>query len=201
MKITKAILLAAVMMAAPAMASTDCGSTLSRLSAGVMKDTMMMACIAENAKTAKAATSIGNTIANADMDEVASIATKYATAAGIMAREVGMATNEFIKTDAGKIATIAIVWTIFGEDLKGIIFAPLISLFLFFVGRSAMRKIIGGSWDTVTVVKWYRKEPIQSKVWTPTSWYNQSESQAGWSVTIALATGITICIILINGLL
>lgn len=66
-----------------------------------------------------------------DPDKLDKIVGTYSTALGKMASDLGIAANEFIKTDAGKIATFSILYTIFGEDLRGLIFGPFLSFVIF----------------------------------------------------------------------
>ena len=57
-----------------------------------------------------------------DVSAYAEVAKGVAEAIGIAAREVGLAVDEFIKTDAGKMTVSLIVWHVAGDDLKGIVF-------------------------------------------------------------------------------
>lgn len=59
----------------------------------------------------------------------AEVAKGVAEAIGIAAREVGVAVDEFVKTDAGKMTIALIVWHVAGDDLKGIVFGIPIILF------------------------------------------------------------------------
>lgn len=52
----------------------------------------------------------------------AEVAKGVAEAIGIAAREVGVAVDEFVKTDAGKMTIALIVWHVAGDDIKGILF-------------------------------------------------------------------------------
>lgn len=79
----------------------------------------------------------------AEVSEYAQVAKSIAEAVGIAAREVGVATNEFIKTDAGKITIFFVAWHVFGEDIKGVVFGIPLAIFavwLFFALLHRIRK-------------------------------------------------------------
>ena len=86
----------------------------------------------------------------AEVSEYAQVAKSIAEAVGIAAHEVGVATNEFIKTDAGKITIFFVAWHVFGEDIKGVVFGIPIAIFavwLFFALLHRIRKT--GDYTTV----------------------------------------------------
>lgn len=51
----------------------------------------------------------------------AEVAKGVAEAIGIAAREVGVAVDDFIKTDAGKMTVALVVWHVAGDDIIGIV--------------------------------------------------------------------------------
>jgi len=57
-----------------------------------------------------------------DVSAYAEIAKGVAEAIGIAAREVGVAVDEFVKTDTGKMTVALIVWHVAGDDIKGMLF-------------------------------------------------------------------------------
>ena len=63
----------------------------------------------------------------AEWGQQASVAAKgFAEAIGIAAKEVGVSVNEFIETDAGKIATVLIIWHVIGDDIAKLFCAMLV---------------------------------------------------------------------------
>lgn len=55
-----------------------------------------------------------------DLSAYAEVAKGVAEAIGIAAREVGVAVDEFVKTDAGKLTVALIVWHVAGDEILGI---------------------------------------------------------------------------------
>jgi hypothetical protein len=85
-----------------------------------------------------------------NVNQYAEIAKGVAEAMGVAAKEIGIATNEFVKTDAGKITVALIIWQVAGDELKGIIFGiPLLlfAVWLFFKLRDHITRT--GEYDTV----------------------------------------------------
>lgn len=192
------VLLSTVLFGTTAQAQS-CTDVLSRMAQGELKDHLLIECINKQKTVSPSVTnSVVDTLQHPD--KVAQVAKKYATAAGIMAKEVGMATNEFIKTDAGKIATAAIVWTIFGEDLRGLIFSPIIALCIFLLWRAITRKIVSGEYVEIPSNSWFSKAETKT-VWKTTSWYHMREMEAVWLVLFSLAAGSGIVLVLCTGLL
>lgn len=64
-----------------------------------------------------------------DFSAYTEIANGVAEAIGTAAREIGVAANEFIKTDAGKLTVALVVWHVAGDDIKGVIFGIPMAIF------------------------------------------------------------------------
>ena len=54
-------------------------------------------------------------------------------AVGGAAKELGMAANEFLATDAGKLTAVALLWNYIGKDWWGIVGSSIICPFLLFL--------------------------------------------------------------------
>lgn len=149
---------------------------------GAVKDQMLVACL----KASSEADSIEKVLN--DPDKVADIAKTYSSAIGIMAKEVGMAVNEFIKTDAGMIATVAVIYTVFGDDLRRMIFGIPIVLVIMFMWRKFV--------DTM-IPKKEIKDKDGKITYTAVRFYDYSEGEATWYVVSSIAAGVTIVFVLV----
>lgn len=94
------------------------------------------------AKTVKASTEnhdVGTTLGIAATwgTQAAAAAEGFAKAIGIAAKELNVSVNEFLQTDAGKLAAIVIIWKIAGVGLLKIIYGT----FFITVGCVAIRLI------------------------------------------------------------
>lgn len=76
------------------------------------------------AKSAKTTPDIGATIGIASTwgTQAAAAADGFAKAIGIAARELNVSVNEFLQTDAGKLAAIVIIWKVAGAGLLKILY-------------------------------------------------------------------------------
>lgn len=71
-------------------------------------------------------------------------ASEIAQAIGVLAKELNMAVNEFLTTDAGKLAAGMLLWKVFGDDVVGIgdAFLGLVLLCLLYkVTRFAINRL------------------------------------------------------------
>lgn len=88
----------------------------------------------------------------------AEVAKGVAEAIGIAAREVGVAVDDFIKTDAGKMTVALVVWHVAGDDIIGIVFGvPLVLFGAWFMFRMQDRARRTGDYRTVKG-RWGEKE-------------------------------------------
>lgn len=104
------------------------------------------------------ATRIAPEVVVQDVSAYAEIAKGVAEAIGIAAREVGVAVDEFVKTDAGKMTIALIVWHVAGDDIKGIVFGVpciLFAVWLWFAISHRLRRT--GEYITVKN-RWGREQ-------------------------------------------
>ncbi len=76
-------------------------------------------------------------LASAWGTQAAAAAEGFAKAIGIAARELGVTVNEFLKTDAGKLAALIIVWKMIGASLVKLV----MGLLIFIGGATLMRQM------------------------------------------------------------
>lgn len=75
------------------------------------------------------------------------VAKDVAFAIGIAARELGMATNEFLATPAGMLVALLIIWKVFGVQMIGLAMIAIIIT----IGLWVVRRVLIESRDTIEV--------------------------------------------------
>lgn len=119
----------------------------------------------------------------------AEVAKGVAEAIGIAAREVGVAVDEFVKTDAGKMTIALIVWHVAGDDIKGVLFGTPVAIFgAWFLFGMWARIRRTGEYDTVK--KWYGEKRIPKY-----KGFNDLTEGEGWLLAVTFVAGMILVIV------
>jgi len=108
----------------------------------------------------------------AQVSEWANVGTNLGKAMVSAAKEVGIATNEFVDTPIGKLTAGVVLWKVAGKDLLKIIFAPLIWLAVI----------------SIQLIVWFKCLGKKSEF----KFYNDEGRSAFMSIQGAMFTAITI---------
>lgn len=161
-------------------AEVNCDQQVRNVSDDAVKNSMLIACMKANEEAAKAKGGAKEAAVNLleDPDKLERVASSYATAIGLIARDLGVAANEFIKTDAGKLATYAIIWTVFGDDVRSMAMFPISIILIMVFWHTAVRFVSPPMF----------KEDENGKVTkVRKAWTDMDDTEAGWVVGFSLA--------------
>jgi hypothetical protein len=124
-----AVLVLSSLVALPVAAGFSCASQIDGISGLSDQDKQIMIVKCEQTKLNVVATpKIGNTTVD-EMDKWSDVSLKFAKAIGVAAKEFGVAVNDFLGTDVGKLTAVFIGWQVLGEDIT---YAALVILILIF---------------------------------------------------------------------
>ena len=195
MKILMTFVLTILMSFSVMASEQSCVDSLRSMQDGPMKNDLLITCL-QREQRRPAAVDVVESVSNMSIDELENITVKFTTVAGKMASEVGMATNEFIKTDAGKLSIISVILIVFGSTIKGFIFGPIISIVVFLLWRTFAKHIVG-------VQPSYKKddEGNNVEVFVPVPWKDMDSGQAFLLVLSGIVATITITSILFHSLI
>lgn len=104
-----------------------------------------------------------------DKEEITSYAkeaTEFAKALGIAARELGLAVDDFVKTDAGKLTAALIAWKVLGDDIKGIVFGIpilILTVWLWFSGGNYILRT-GEQYRTTGLFGYAKRKPAKRSI-------------------------------------
>ncbi|WP_210498972.1 hypothetical protein [Vibrio crassostreae] len=164
-------------------AQANCDLAVKNISDETVKNTTLIACM----KAEKEAIAHSEDITEAaigvlaEPDKLEELAHSYSSAIGIMAKDLGVAANEFIDTEAGQLAVYAIIYTVFGEDIKGFFMTPLICLLLMFMWRK---------FNDVNLRGQNEQYP---------SFSDMSDGEATWFLISSVASFVAIVYVLVTG--
>ena len=103
-----------------------------------------------------------------ELTKYAELGTVIGKALAGSARELGVAVNDFAKTDVGYLATVLIVWHFLGEDILHF----TIALFILLIGLTVLWVLLdsqrGGSYQTINNKQQFVKGELTSD---ETVWY------------------------------
>lgn len=153
------------MFVLPAFAECDL-SNVKGLS-DVTKQELKISCQQEILKSKQA---IGNPLAGVDvsnpekLSQWGLVAQEWARALGIAAKELGIAVDEFLDTDAGKLTAIIIIWQVAGEAILGFVVGIPLLIIVMVVGlrtarRAKIKRIIYSEED-----KNWRGKPVVKEI-------------------------------------
>ncbi|AJF40800.1 hypothetical protein AVV29_gp032 [Vibrio phage phi 3] len=142
MKVLSKVILAVTLVISSglAMANTNQGGCATRINGisgldAQTKQTMIVAC--EQAKLSSPETPQTDVTVE-KISKYAEASKGFAEALGVAARELGVATNEFIATPAGKLTVGIVMWKVLGEDIQA-----WVSFLLFIIiGGVATRALV-----------------------------------------------------------
>ncbi|QAU04577.1 hypothetical protein Va1_323 [Vibrio phage Va1] len=171
----------------------NCDNEVKYISDEGVKSAALVACL--KAEKAKESTSDVVKDALTNPDKLSNLAKSYSSAVGIMARDLGMAANEFIKTDAGLIAVLAILWTLFGSTIQGVFGTFIIIPILLLSWRLTL--------DTFNpkLIEIDAKDKKGNALMRRKSWEEMEEGQCVWLVVFTIAILLSIILVSIFGLL
>lgn len=149
-------------------------------------DALMRSC--QEALDAKAPESTGILPSKETLTAFGGVAKDVAFAIGIAARELGMATNEFLATPAGILVALLIIWKVFGVQMIGLAMIVVIII----IGLWIVRRTLVERHDTIEVQSLFGKP--KSKI-VPVY---RDMSRINDSVGIALLTTLGSAVILIS---
>ncbi len=161
MKFLKLAILLVALIAAPAFADCDISTNTTGLSK-IDKQKLSVLCEQMLLETATANPLSGVDVSDPDkLSQWGVVAQEWAKALGIAAKELGLAADSFLDTDAGKLTAAIIIWQVLGETLLGfVVGVPLLFIVLFLGMRTARRAKIGSieygdekNWRGARVIK------------------------------------------------
>lgn len=116
--------------------------------------------LAKKANTVVAgATDIASQITNPEaLTEWGQVATEFAKALGLAARELGIATNDFLQTPAGMLTASLIIWHVAGESLLGVFIGVPLLIFWLWTCLRLWRKAMIKETHYTTMKTWYGAE-------------------------------------------
>lgn len=98
--------------------------------------------------------------------DMATVAESFARAIGIAARELGVAVNDFLKTPAGVLTAVVILWKVIGSDLLTVLTCvPIMAIFTIAYFK-ILRGLLVGGYETSQhsllfgLVKYTRRRPV-----------------------------------------
>lgn len=182
--------LVATMLASPAFAS-NCATRINGITG--LDEAVAQQLIVECETAKMAATDVSNAEETIDhYTKLAKASTTLARTVGDVARELGIATNEFIATPAGKIVTVIVAWKVFGDDL-GSFFAFAFVVILSLVSWVVLtRRVMTSGYREVTYKPWFRAERVKD-VRIPAK-LNDDNYWTFWWVTTGCAASILIAL-------
>lgn len=91
------------------------------------KQSMIVSCEQNKLKDVQAP-KIGSTTVE-EMDKWSDVSLKFAKAIGVAAKEFGVAVNDFLETDAGKLTAVFIGWQVLGDDISYVGISIIVLIF------------------------------------------------------------------------
>jgi len=137
-----ATIILASLFTTPALAYTaNCSAQINSIDglSDTVKQTMIVQCEQNKLKEATTTSPSINTSSIENMDKWSEISLRFAKAIGVAAKEFGVAVDDFLKTDAGKLTAVFIGWQVFGDDLISYSIS-LIVLLIMVLGCRAFRR-------------------------------------------------------------
>lgn len=174
-------------------ALADCDNEVKYISDEGVKSAALVACLKAEKVNDTTANVVKDTLSNPD--KLSALASSYSSAVGIMARDLGMAANEFIKTDAGELAVLALIWTLFGSTIQGIFGTFIIIPILLLCWRLTL--------DTYNpkLIDVGVKDKNGNAVMRRKTWEEMEEGQCIWLVCFTISILLAIVLVSIFGLL
>lgn len=151
----KFLLTLALLISAPSFAAS-CQQQIGNISgiSDTTKQEMIVKCEQTKLDLVKQADVVLTEATVDKVDRWSEISLRFAKAIGVAAEEMGMAANNFLKTDAGKLTAALIVWHVMGDDLSAIISGALIITLGFLLGYFFYK-----------IFTYNGKEEVQSRIW------------------------------------
>lgn len=129
------------------------------------------------------------------IDKWVNVGERVGKMVGGAAKELGVAANEFVKTDVGKMTAALIVWNYMGEDLVHIFVHVGGGMMFMFLGLTAIYIVVRKAYPVTytydtTVKNWFGRHPVQSK--TPTPMTMEAPFLAALAYLVVLGVGSAI---------
>lgn len=109
----------------------------------------------------------------------------FARALGVAAKELGVAANEFLSTDAGKLTALVIIWKVAGTSILSLIYAIFVLVVGLSVARVIYRRLFIKEYTTVETVylfgliKTTRQRPVVKG-------FHQLSSEGEWVMVLVM---------------
>ena len=122
------------------------------------------------------------------------VAKQWAEALGIAAKELGIAVDKFLDTDAGKLTAIIIIWKVLGESIAGIVIGVPLLIAVLVIGITTARRAKIRTIEYSETEKNWRGKPRVNKV----TYFAEDETVMYWFAyvaTILLSILVIACVI------
>jgi len=130
-------------------------------------------------------------------NQAAQAAEGFAKALGIAARELGVTVNEFLKTDAGKLTAVLIVWKVAGASILSTIWAIVILITGLCLARVVYLRLFTKSIELVPYTRLWGMWTGSKKVRIPKS-FSDLKGEGEWMVFFIMVA-IVILTMLVSG--
>lgn len=152
------------------------------------KQTMIVQCNQQKLDATKTVAGVVDGISPQRISEWGAVSKDFAVALGIAAKELGIAANEFLDTDAGLLTAGLIVWHVAGASIAGILIGVpmLVAFWWLLIGYMKRSKINEITYADNGARHWWGPKIIKNIT------YHESSEDRNWMLIVcmvALAIG------------
>ena len=109
------------------------------------------------------------------------VAQEWAKALGIAANELGIAVDQFLDTDAGKLTAAVIIWQVAGENIMGFLIGVPLLIIIIVVGLRTARKAKIRKITYSETEKNWRGNPVVAEI----QYFGEDETFMFWAAHVA----------------